>query len=742
VKLRDAQPEETTHHAGQSHSSQDDLIPGAHATITRSTAHAIVIKDESLFFVTEPDGSVPLEKGHGFGLYYHDCRFLCGYELRLSGRKPEPLVWTAEHGFMATLGLSNPDMLLEDGSILYRHNIEVRWTRALESGKLALFDSITFNNLRSEPVAFKFSLAFQSEFEDIFAVRGLLQQKQGKHHPPAWEEDSLNFFYEGTDGVSRGLAIRTSLPPQQASGTRAYFHLELGPKESQTLLVSLAVSESRKATLESSERRLVEPREAIAALRRTDPSLGERTRITTDSLMVNKLLDRSLRDLRILRSHNRNVEYFAAGIPWFAALFGRDSIITALQTLAYNPHIAEHTLQLLAGYQGRKEDEWREEEPGKILHELRLGEMAANGEIPHSPYYGSVDSTPLFLVLVGEHARWTGDLALFDRLREPVEMALDWVSKYGDRDRDGYVEYVGRSEKGLANQGWKDSGDSIVNKDGTLAAPPIALVEVQGYVYRAKVLLSDLYSRAGEGQKAKSLLEEANSLKERFNRDYWLDDGFYAMALQRGRRPVDTLSSNAGHALWSGIADPDKAGRTAESLMGEDMFNGWGVRTLSERELRYNPLGYHLGTVWPHDNSLIAAGMRSYGFDEFAARIYAGMFEAALHFDINRLPELFGGFAKKDYGIPVIYPVTCQPQAWAAGAIPYLIKTLLGLEPDAFEGRLRVVRPVLPDPARRVEVRGLRVGRAVVDLKFERTDSKVSVEVIGLDGNLDVEVEP
>jgi glycogen debranching enzyme len=443
----------------------------------------------------------------------------------------------------------------------------------------------------------------------------------------------------------------------------------------------------------------------------------------------------------MLRSYAGRDEYFAAGVPWFVALFGRDSIITAIQTLAYNPKIAEDTIQLLAAYQGRKLDEWREEEPGKILHELRVGEMANLNETPHTPYYGTIDATPLFLILVGRHAAWTGDLALFNELRDNVEAALGWIDNYGDIDADGYVEYVGNAGKGLINQGWKDSTDAIINSDASLAAPPIALVEVQAYVYQAKMEIAGLYRRAGDHGRADRLEQEARRLREQFNRDYWVEEGFFALALQDGNRRAAVMSSNAGHALWTGIAESDKARAVADRLMADDMFNGWGIRTLSSRELYYNPLGYHVGTVWPHDNSLVVAGLRRYGLDEQAMRVFIGLIEAAVYFDAHRLPELFGGFSRGDYRVPVNYPVACQPQAWAAGSVPYMFKSLLGLVPEAFDRRLRIARPVLPPFVNQVEIRRLRVGGSIVDLKFERTSDSIAVKVLKSDGPLEVIVE-
>ncbi len=468
------------------------------------------------------------------------------------------------------------------------------------------------------------------------------------------------------------------------------------------------------------------------------------TEVRSDSLLLDRVLERSLRDLRVLRSRLQGHTFFAAGVPWYVTLFGRDSLISSLQMLAYEPEVAAETLRLLAVYQGTKVDDWRDEEPGKIMHELRVGEMARTNEIPQTPYYGSIDATPLFLILISRHAAWTGSLALFQELRGPVERALEWMAKFGDPNGKGYLAYQVKSAKGLGNQGWKDSGDAIVNADGSLAEPPIALAEVQGYAYLAKVGLADLFQRAGEPDRARQLRQEADDLRARFNRDYWLEDlGVYALALQADQKPAAVVASNAGQVLWSGIADPDKARRTMTRLLADDMFNGWGIRTLSDKERRYNPVGYHLGTVWPHDNSLIVAGFRRYGFDEAACRVFTGIVEAATHFHADRLPEVFAGLPRVPFDTPVHYPVACHPQAWAAGALPFMTEVLLGLVPGAFERRLRIVRPVLPEFVGRVEVRRLRVGDARADLSFRRTGAgPVEVTVRQVDGSLDVVVEP
>ncbi len=713
--------------------------------IVRSIADAVVVKDRDIFFLAEPNGNVPLGGDHGFGLYYHDCRFLNGYELKLGHKYATPLVSTATHGFTAVFQLTNQDISMAGGRLIPKDDISIHWERTIYSSRLALYDAITFQNLGLQGVEFPISLTFQAAFEDMFAVRGLLPERPGKLEPPAWANGALSFIYDGADGVYRSLAIHLSPMPRETDGTTVQFQIALGPQESKQILVSSVIAESQDQS-EVQPKRHYRPdikRYEASLQRASDEWVAKHTSISSDSILLNRIVDRSLRDLRILRSVIAKDEFFAAGVPWFATLFGRDSIVTALQSLAYNPDIAEESLRLLARYQGQQVNEWRDEQPGKILHELRIGELARLGEIPHSPYYGTVDATPLFLILVARHAAWTGSLTVFNDLRSSIELALEWMSKYGDVDGDGYIEYMSTSEKGLVNQGWKDSGDAIVNADGSLAAPPIALVEVQGYAYLAKIGLADLYRRAGEPDRAERLRQEAEELSSRFNRDFWLEDkGFYVLALQAGKKPAAVVSSNPGHALWSGIVDQDKAQRTVGVLMAEDMFNGWGIRTLSERERRYNPIGYHLGTAWPHDNSLIATGFRRYGFDDAARRVFVAIVEAAMRFEDYRLPELFAGFPRKDYGVPVRYPVACRPQAWAAGSVPYMIEALLGLTPEAFDHRLRIIRPILPDFVDKIDVRRLRVGNARVDLRFERTHEGISVQVLSVDGKLDVVVEP
>jgi glycogen debranching enzyme len=713
--------------------------------IVRSIAEAVVIKDENIFFLTEPDGRVPLDDDHGFGLYYHDCRFLNGYELKLAGTTPQALVSTAERGFMAVFQLANLDIRMADGTLIRKEEIGVKWERVIDARGLALHEVITFQNFSQQRIEFPVSLTFQSAFEDVYAVRELLAEQLGTLRSPSWNDGRLSFVYEGKDGRYRSLTVRLAPQVDETDGTTAHVHLALGPRASRRIQVSLVIAVStHEHEVQPSVQSQPDLKQVETSLQRSSEQwLGAHTEVHTDSLLLNKMLERSLRDLRVLQSTIEGQEFFAAGVPWFVTLFGRDSLITALQTLAYNPAIAEQTLRLLASYQSQHMDEWRDAQPGKILHELRVGEMANLGEIPHTPYYGTIDATPLFLILIGRHAAWTGQLTLFDELRGHIDAALEWIAKYGDLNGDGYVEYASTSGKGLINQGWKDSGDAIIDTDGRLATPPIALVEVQGYVYLAKLTLADLYERAGEPDRAGRLRQEAQDLRGRFNRDFWLEaKGFYALALQADRQPVAVLSSNPGHALWAGIADPDKAQRTVERLMDDDMFNGWGIRTLSAQERGYNPLGYHLGTVWPHDNAIIAAGFRRYGFDAAARRIFTAITEAAMYFAHYQLPELFAGFGRQEYGVPVRYPVACHPQAWAAGSVPYFVEVVLGLTPEASERRLHVIRPILPDFIDRLEMHRLRVGSGRADLSFERISDGVAVKILKIEGPLDVIIEP
>ncbi len=467
------------------------------------------------------------------------------------------------------------------------------------------------------------------------------------------------------------------------------------------------------------------------------------TAISSDHELFNLVVARSVADLRLLVNEGpgEDQRYVAAGVPWFTTLFGRDAIISALQSIAFRPQLAVETLGVLAAYQATEVDDWRDAEPGKILHELRTGEMARSGELPHTPYYGSVDSTPLWLILLGQTYDWTGDRALVDRFWPNALAALEWIDRYGDRDGDGFVEYERRSERGLLNQGWKDSSDAIRDRHGVIAEPPIALAEVQGYVFAAKRAMASLARLRGEDELAVRLDQEAGVLHERFEAAFWIEDErYYAMALDRDKRPADAIGSNAGHCLWSGIVSPERAGDVVDRILGPSMTSGWGIRTYAAGQPGYNPIGYHTGTVWPHDTSLIAAGMKAYGFDEAANTLIGAILEAAQRFPDYRLPELFCGFDRDESNLPVPYPVACSPQAWAAGSSFLFLSTMLGLRPHADRRELELLHPFLPDWLGKVTLTNLRIGEASVDLLFHRWRGTTSAEVLRKVGDVGVTI--
>ena len=690
---------------------------------------ALVIREQGLLLLTDPGGNVPLGNRQGFGLYHADTRHLSVYDFSFHSAEPVVLLSTAELGFAEEQVLTNPRMESADGRVLPRGTIEVRRQRVLTD---VLEETLRVTNYNVFPVTLELLYRFGADFADIFEVRGQQRERRGRLREPLVEESSVTYAYDGLDGHPRETRISFSPTPTVLSPEGAVLRMRLLRRASATyrIVVSLNGLRDRRAGTDHISR----------VRRRHQRWVEECTQVFTDNEFFNKALERSLGDLRMLWNENGPLERFpAAGTPWFDALFGRDTAIVSMQTLAFRPQTAKQCLRVLAGRQGRRADPWRDEEPGKILHELRRGEMSQAGELPYAPYYGSVDSTPLFLWLASEYYEWTGDLRLLRELHGSLVAALDWLDTYGDPDGDGYVEYEKHSVKGLVNQGWKDSADSIIHAEGTLARPPIALVEVQGYAYAARKGLAAVLEALGEAGRAARLRRQAAVLRRRFNRDFWLPEPrFYALALDGDRRPCASIASNPGHALWSGIIARDRATAVAERLLSNDMFSGWGIRSLSTTSPRFNPIGYHLGTVWPHDNAIAAMGLKKYGFEEELNELATALFDAAMSFPYYRLPELFGGEARSAHNAPVPYPVACRPQAWAAGALLMVLQAILGLCPDEAGRKLLVVRPRLPYWLESVQVHGLRVGRGAVDLAFRRRDAETTMEVLNTTGGVKV----
>ncbi len=696
----------------------------SHSRSLSGVGEALTTKSSSIFVLAAQDGDIDSSSNAGYGVYFNDTRFLDRSTLRMDGERLAVLLSSADGGD-SVCELTNPDIQLRTGETLGKNRIGVRRERKLGRD---VVEAVTMTNFGSDEVQAQLTLDFAASFESMFEIRGIKAQKRGELHRPRWDGHRLCFRYDGADGRRRTTTVRFSPPPSAHKDSSVTFALKMKPGAKSRLRATMELRDDGPGKLER-------------APRQRTSSLLSGVGVGSDNPLFNRVLARSFDDLRTLVTLQRKETFFAAGVPWFVALFGRDSLIAALQTMAYDSSIAAHTLELLARYQGTKEDDYHDEQPGKILHELRVGEMANLEEVPQTPYYGTVDATPIFIIVLAEYVRWTGDMDLWRRLRGNVERALTWIEKYGDSDGDDFIDYQSRSKRGSHNQGWKDSWNGIRNRDGSLAEPPIALVEVQGYVYRAKREAAWLFERDGDVERGGRLRAEADRLRQQFSEAYWMPSRrYFAVAIQKGERRVESITSNPGQALWSGIVAPDRVADVAQVLMSDEMFSGWGVRTLAEDEAAYNPIDYQVGSVWPHDNSFIAAGLKRYGYDEEASRIFSGIFQAATYFGQYRLPEVFAGISRERYDSPVRYPVACSPQAWSAGALPYLLQTVLGLEPNAFENELEIRRPVLPHGLGEVTLSGLAVGKAKVDLAFRRTGDATFVSVRQHQGNLKVRI--
>jgi glycogen debranching enzyme len=715
--------------------------PGAPAPpVVRATdlTGVHVIKSGDMFMMNNAHGDVRPD-GRGLGLFLGDTRFLSTYDLILNGTHPVVLRAGPAAAQHSVIQMANPDLLEHDADtttdevVLRRHSLGMVRDRTVGEG---FSERVTVTNYTMLPQRARLTMQLDADFADIFELRGLVRERRGERLANDWSGDGVTFRYRGLDSVERRTRIsfapamhRTAVKLPQPGLDTAAVTLELDwliePGRSETLTVNIGAEISG-----ASGHRAPRPWPAGAA-------------IETGHVLAERALERSKADLNLLINDGPNPDerYVAAGVPWFSCLFGRDSIITSLQMLAVRPEIAQATLSILARLQATKVDEFRDAEPGKILHELRTGELARTGEIPHTPYYGTVDATPLWLMLLDEYERWTGDSTLVERLWPNALAALGWMDNYGDLDGDGFIEYQRLSERGLLNQGWKDSADSMRNRDGSLGDGPIALVEVQGYAYAARRGMARLARLRGDTEFAAKQDATADALRHKFEDAFWMEDvGIYAMALDGKKQQVTGIGSNAGHALWTGIADLDRAARTAEVLTGGGMWSGWGIRTLSSETVGYNPIGYHLGTIWPHDNAICAAGFARYGLFEETRLVAGALFEATAHFREARLPELFCGFERSASPLPVPYPVACSPQAWAAGSLYHLMTATLGMRPDARANRLELVRPALPTWMPSLRVRGLRVGEAQVDLEFAAQQDSISVEVLRRTADLDVVV--
>jgi glycogen debranching enzyme len=703
--------------------------------VTDLASKTLAVKEGETFLYTDLEGNLDHGGDFGLGLFSRDTRFLSHFRMTISGRAPVLLSSSAERGYLSHVDLTNPDLYEGEAIAVPQQTLNIRRIRAVNE---RLFERVRVKNYNASAVELALEFSFGADYADIFEVRGMADESRTPPDAPSIDGSRITFSALGRDGARRSTVIEFTSEPDElridGDIVHATFRLRLGAN--QTRLVGMTID----AIIGETARPPTEFDVAVHELRRSYEDWERAsTQLITDNEQFNELLDRSLRDLRALYTVTPEGGVLAAGIPWYVTLFGRDALIASHQILSINPRPAREALQLLASHQGDRIDDWRDEEPGKILHEVRQGELARAGIVPHTPYYGSVDSTPWFLILLAQYFRWTGDVELARSLMPNVDAALGWIDEYGDLDGDGFVEYRTRSARGIRNQGWKDSHDAIVHTDGRLAEPPIALSEVQAYVYLAKSRVADVYLALGDEARAQRLVAEAEQLRKRFNEAFWMEEERYmAAALDADKRQVGTVMSNPGHALYCGILDDEKAALVAKRLLAPDMFSGWGIRTMSKSAAAYNPMSYHNGSVWPHDNALIAAGLKRYGFVRSTNRVATALFDAAIQADYLRLPELFCGFTRRTPNRPVSYPVACSPQAWAAGSPFLMLQAMLGISARAHENLLTVNKPHLPTWLNTVEVRNLSIGASRISLVFRREAEITSFSLLSREGDVRV----
>ena len=692
------------------------------------------LKHGDCFAVLDSHGDIGATPGGPDGIYHCDTRHLGHLELLLNGMQLL-LLGSNMHddNSLLTVDLTNADVYSNEKLVLPKDTLHV--VRTVFLWRATAYQRLRIQNHGDRPIKCTVSFAFASDFADLFEVRGLRRTRRGTLRAERARNDQVALNYAGLDGKVLHTLLSFDPPPARISTSVASYDLVLEPGEFRRIWATAqCCSEDAPG-----DRPLVFHRGMRAAFKENRTASRNIATIVTSNEIFNEVLCRSMADLSMLTTATKDGPYPYAGIPWYSTTFGRDGLITAMQMLWCHPELAKGVLRRLAARQAKDFDTPADAEPGKILHEMRGGEMAALREIPFGLYYGSVDSTPLFVLLAGLYAERTGDLATLRELWPHVEAALRWIDGPGDPDQDGFVEYHRRNDEGLVNQGWKDSFDAIFHEDGHLAVGPIALCEVQGYVYAAKQLAARSARLLGKRELAQQLDREADALAAKFNAAFWCDDiGTYALALDGEKRPCRVRTSNAGQVLMSGIAPAERAEAVARDLMRPSFFSGWGIRTVASEERRYNPMSYHNGSVWPHDNALIAAGFARFGHKTAVARVFEGLFDAASYMDLRRLPELYCGFQRGRGRGPTLYPVACSPQAWAAGTPFMLLQSTLGLEFDLDRNEILLRDPQLPSFLEHVTLKNLRIGAFSVDIALHRAGTTVSLQVLRNDGQVRV----
>jgi glycogen debranching enzyme len=671
-------------------------------------------------FDRQGDFRTPLSKEHG--LFYREMRHLSRFVLRLE-EGPLRLLSSSvglDNAVFAA-DLTNTELRLSDAQILRPGTLH--FYRSIFLWENSCYLRIEVRSYAGEAIAVELIVEFAADFADIFEVRGHRREKRGQLLEPHVASSAVGLGYVGLDGVRRETRLQLSQTPTAVTADQMRIPIRLAPGEQTSITVCIRCTTGEETVGFSSER------EAADQLAHRGAELAK-VEIDTSNERFNDWINRSVADLKMLVATTSEGIYPYAGVPWFSTIFGRDGIITGLESLWLCPEIAKGVLSYLAFTQAAEIAPAQDAEPGKILHESRQSEMAQVGEVPFRRYYGSVDATPLFILLAAAYFKRTGDRELINRIWPNIERALDWIDHFGDRDGDGFVEYGRLTPQGLLHQGWKDSQESIFHADGSLAKGPIALCEVQGYVYAAKREMADVSDALGRTARGRELRQEAESLKKRFQDAFWCEEiSSYAIALDGDKQRCQIRSSNAGHTLCTGIAMENHAERIIAELGSEKYFSGWGIRTIAAGEARYNPMSYHNGSVWPHDNALIAYGLTRAKNKTLAGQVLTGLFDASLFLEGHRLPELFCGFSRRQGKAPTLYPSACAPQAWAAGAVFLVLQACLGMEILALEHVVRFLYPMLPESVPDVRIRGLNVGSALVDLELTKHHETIGVSI-------------
>lgn len=692
-----------------------------------------VLKEGDTFAVFNRYGDIQQLGAGQNGIYHEGTRFVSRLELRLGQNRPLLLSSASnESNTVLAVDLTNPDTHEGEKLVVQKGLVHIRRIKLLWQG--LFYEQIFLENMGLDSFQLVLSLHWDADFTDIFEVRGFKRLIRGEQSEPNVGVNEVVLGYLGLDGSVRRSRFTVHPSPMKIHGTGAELLVSLAPKKRAviSLDVNFEIDEQRSRKVGFERALQLSEADYLRAAK-------EDFEIKTNNDQFNELLKRSINDLRMLATDTAYGPYPYAGIPWYSTVFGRDGIITALEMLAFNPSIAQGVLKYLARTQASEMNLEQEAEPGKIIHEVRAGEMAVLKEIPFGWYYGTVDATPLFILLAAGYFRRTGDLELVTEVWPNIERALVWIDEYGDLDHDGFVEYDRKTDRGLVNQGWKDSDDSVFHADGRLADGPIALCEVQSYVYKAKTEAALLADVLGKSRTAAALREQAAEMQRRFEQSFWLEElQCYALALDGEKKPCAVRTSNAGHALFAGIAAPLHAEVLTHLLMSPEFFCGWGLRTVSARESRYSPISYHNGSVWPHDNAMIACGFAEYGYKEEALRVLTALFDVSLYAGLRRLPELYCGFDRQPGLGPTFYPVACSPQAWAAGSVFLALQACLGLKIDGGAERVEFSRPSLPPFVTTLEIKNLRVGESVLDLTCQRYARDFGINVDRREGRAGV----